>query len=44
VYGKYPSIVETAKNLNCSVKTVWRSLRSPTKLLKRRWIVKYVVT
>jgi group I intron endonuclease len=22
VYGKYPSIVETAKNLNCSVKTV----------------------
>jgi len=44
VYGKYPSIVETAKNLNCSVKTVWRSLRSPTKLLKRRWIVNYVVT
>ena len=36
VYGEYPSIIETAKNLNCSVKTVLRSLKSPTKLLKRR--------
>jgi group I intron endonuclease len=36
VYGKYPSITETATNLNCSIKTVIRSLQSPTKLLKRR--------
>lgn len=44
VYGKYPSIVETAKNLNCSVKTVSRSLNSPKKLLRRRWIINYVVS
>lgn len=36
VYGQYPSIIETAKALNCSEKTVRRSLKSPTKLLKRR--------
>src|ERR1700761_143524 len=35
VYGKYPSIVETAKNLNCSVKTVSRSLKSFNNLLKK---------
>src|SRR6201996_1195681 len=35
VYGKYPSIVETAKNLNCSVKTVSRSLKSSNNLLKK---------
>jgi group I intron endonuclease len=42
VYGEYPSIVETAKSLNCSIKTVSRALKSPKKLLKRRLIVKYV--
>jgi len=42
VYGEYPSIVETAKSLNCSIKTVTRALKSPKKLLKRRLIVKYI--
>jgi group I intron endonuclease len=42
VYGEYPSIVETAKSLNCSIKTVSRALKSPKKLLKRRLIVKYI--
>ena len=41
VYGEFPSIVETAKNLNCSQKTVARALKSPKKMLKRRWIVSY---
>ena|ERR1700712_3879822 len=36
VYGEYPSITDAAKNLNCSIKTVSRSLNSPSKLLKRR--------
>jgi hypothetical protein len=44
VYGKYPSIVETAQNLNCSVKTVSRSLKSPDNLLKKHWIVNYDVS
>ena len=43
IYGKYASIVETAKALGCSIKTVHRSLKSPTKLLKRSLIVSYVV-
>jgi len=44
VYGEYPSITDAAKNLNCSIKTVSRSLNSPSKLLKRRWIVNYLVS
>jgi len=35
-YGEFPSIVETAKALNCSVKTVSRSLSTPKNLLKKR--------
>jgi len=42
VYGKYPSVVLTARNLNCSVKTVHRALKSESKLLKKNWIVDYV--
>ena len=41
IYGKYHSIVDTAKNMNCSVKTVRRSLKSNSKLLKKCWIVDY---
>jgi len=41
IYGEYPSITDTAKNLDCSVKTVYRSLHSKDKLLKKRWIVDY---
>lgn len=42
VYGEFPSIVKTAEALNCSTKTVYRSLKSSSKLLKRRWIVNYI--
>lgn len=41
VYGEFSSIVETAKALNCSTKTIQRTLKSPSKLLKGRWIVDY---
>lgn len=41
VYGEYNSIIETAEALNCSAKTVYRTLKSSSKLLKKRWIVIY---
>lgn len=41
VYGEFNSIVETAEALNCSTKTIQRTLKSPSKLLKGRWIVYY---
>lgn len=41
VYGEFNSIVETAEALNCSTKTIQRTLKSPSKLLKGRWIVDY---
>lgn len=40
VYGEYSSIVETAKCLNCNVKTINRALKTEKKLLKKRWIIK----
>ena len=42
VYGEYPSIIEAAKSLNCNEKTIRRALKTKKKLLKKRWIVKYV--
>lgn len=36
VYGEYPSITEAAKCLDCSVKTVFRALKSEKKLLNKR--------
>jgi group I intron endonuclease len=36
VYGEYNSITETAEALNCSAKTVYRALKSSSKLLKKR--------
>ena len=36
VYGKYPSIIEAAKSLNCSEKTIRRALNTKKKILKRR--------
>lgn len=41
IYGKYSSINEAALALNCSSKTIQRSLNSDSKKLKRRWIVNY---
>ena len=40
VYGKYSSIVEAANTINCSVKTIIRSLKTEKKLVKKQWIVK----
>jgi group I intron endonuclease len=42
VYGEFSSIVEAAKNINCGEKTIRRALRTEKKILKRRFIVKYV--
>jgi group I intron endonuclease len=42
IYGKYSSIVEAAKKINCSDKTIRRALASKRKILKRRFIVKYL--
>jgi group I intron endonuclease len=42
VYGEYSSIKECAENFNCSVKTVYRALKSSNKLLKKCWVVSYV--
>jgi len=35
LYGIYSGIVETAKNIGCSIKIIWKSLNSPSKLLKK---------
>ena len=43
VYGNYSSIVEAAKAINCSDKTIRRALKTPKKLVKRQWIVKDLV-
>ena len=42
VYGEFPSIVHAANSLGCDKKTITRALLSPKKILRRRWIVKYV--
>ena len=42
VYGEYPSIAEAAKSLGCDQKTIRRALQTPKRILRRRWIVKYV--
>jgi group I intron endonuclease len=41
VYGEYSSIMEASIALNCSVNTIYRSLKSDSKLLNRCLIVKY---
>lgn len=40
VYGKYPTIVDAAKAINCNEKTLRRGLQTEKKLVKRQWIVK----
>ena len=42
VYGKYPSILDASKAINCNEKTVRRALLTDKKLVKRQWIVKLV--
>jgi len=41
VFGEYPSIIEAAKSINCSPRTINRALKTNKKILKRRFIVKY---
>lgn len=41
IYGEFNSIVDTAKALNCSTKTIQRTLKSPSQILKGRWILSY---
>jgi group I intron endonuclease len=40
VYGEYSSIIEAAKSINCSYKTIRRALNTEKKMLKRRFFVK----
>lgn len=42
VFGEYSSIVEAAESINCNVKTISRALKTEKKILKRRFIVKYI--
>ena len=42
VYGEFSSITEASRSLGCSQKTIYRALQTPKKILKRRWIVKYI--
>ena len=40
LYGKYLSMSEASKDLNCSIRTINRSLKTDKKLLKRKWKLK----
>ena len=40
VYGKYSTIIEAAKAINCNEKTIRRALTTEKKWVKRQWIVK----
>ena len=42
VYGEFSSITEASESLGCSPKTINRALQTAKKILRRRWIVKYV--
>ena len=42
VYGEYPSITAGSESLRCSVKTISRALNTPKKILRKRWIVKFL--
>lgn len=41
VYGEYPSITSASLHTNCAIKTIYRAIRSESKMLKKRLIVKY---
>ena len=36
VYGKYPTIIDAAKAINCDEKTIRRALQTEKKLVKRQ--------
>ena len=39
VYGKYSTILEASKAINCNEKTIRRALQTEKKLVKKQWIV-----
>lgn len=39
IFGKYSTILEAAKAINCNEKTIRRALQTEKKLVKRQWIV-----
>jgi group I intron endonuclease len=41
VFGEFPSIIETARKINCNEKTIIRALKTDKRILKRRYIVEY---
>lgn len=42
VYGKYPTILEASKAINCNEKTIRTALQTKNKLIKRQWIIEDV--
>ena len=40
VYGEYSTLLDAAKAIGCSDKTIIRALKTEKKLVKRQWIVK----
>ena len=42
VYGEFTSIINAAESLGCNQKTIYRALKTQKKILRRRWIVKYM--
>jgi group I intron endonuclease len=44
IFGEYPSIIEAANAINCSSRTINRALKTDKKILKRRFIVKYITS
>ena len=41
VYGEYNSIKIASDSINCSIKTIQKALKTESKILNRRWIVRY---
>lgn len=39
IYGKYPTILDASKAINCNEKTIRRALKTEKKLVKRQWRV-----
>ena len=42
VFGEFFSIKSASKSLGCNEKTITRALQSEKKMLRRRWIVKFI--
>lgn len=40
IYGKYSTIIDAAKAINCNEKTLRRALQTEQKLVKRQWKIK----